>query len=146
MNDWSIETLHPDFGAAITNVDLSGDIDSETAAGIHALIDQYSFLVFPNQARDDDFQLQFTLALGDAESSHIAKGEGKLEYFGTIGNVQEDGTVLGNAHKKTRFLTGNNIWHTDASFKPVPAMLSIMCAYETPDTGGNLVCQQSRRV
>ena len=93
MNDWSIETLHPDFGAAITNVDLSGDMDSETAAGIHALVDQYSFLVFPNQARDDDFQLQFTLALGDAESSHIAKGEGKLEYFGTIGNVQEDGSM-----------------------------------------------------
>lgn len=144
MNDWSIETLHPDFGAAITNVDLSGDIDSETAAGIHALIDQYSFLVFPNQARDDDFQLQFTLALGDAESSHIAKGEGKLEYFGTIGNVQEDGTVLGNAHKKTRFLTGNNIWHTDASFKPVPAMLSIMCAYETPDTGGETLFASNR--
>ena len=144
MNNWSIETLHPDFGAAITNVDLSGDIDSETAAGIHALIDQYSFLVFPNQARDDDFQLQFTLALGDAESSHIAKGEGKLEYFGTIGNVQEDGTVLGNAHKKTRFLTGNNIWHTDASFKPVPAMLSIMCAYETPDTGGETLFASNR--
>jgi alpha-ketoglutarate-dependent 2,4-dichlorophenoxyacetate dioxygenase len=50
--------------------------------------------------------------------------------------VQKDGTVLGSSHKKTIFLTGNNMWHSDASFKPVPAFLSIMCAYETPAEGG----------
>jgi alpha-ketoglutarate-dependent taurine dioxygenase len=44
--------------------------------------------------------------------------------------------VLGSSHKKTIFLTGNNIWHSDTSFKPVPAFLSIMCAYETPAEGG----------
>ena len=60
----------------------------------------------------------------------------RSEYFGTIGNVQKDGTVLGSSHKKTIFLTGNNMWHSDASFKPVPAFLSIMCAYETPAEGG----------
>ena len=50
--------------------------------------------------------------------------------------VDQDGTVLGNSHKKTIFLTGNNMWHSDASFKPVPAFLSVMCAYETPSEGG----------
>src|SRR6202008_406353 len=53
-----------------------------------------------------------------------------------VGNVQQGGTLLGNSHKKTIFLTGNNMWHSDASFKPVPAFLSIMCAYETPAEGG----------
>ena len=46
------------------------------------------------------------------------------------------GIDRGNSHKKTIFLTGNNMWHSDASFKPVPAFLSIMCAYETPAEGG----------
>ena len=28
------------------------------------------------------------------------------------------------------------MWHSDASFKPLPAFLSIICAYETPAEGG----------
>ncbi len=32
------------------------------------------------------------------EPSHTSVGQ--LEYFGTIGNVQKDGTVLGSSHKK----------------------------------------------
>ncbi len=71
-----------------------------------------------------------------ATPSRAIPSLGKIEYFGTIGSVQKDGTVLSNSHKKTIFLTGSNMWHSDASFKPVPAFLSIMCAYETPAEGG----------
>jgi alpha-ketoglutarate-dependent 2,4-dichlorophenoxyacetate dioxygenase len=144
MTDWTIEPLHSDFGARISGVDFSGAVDAETASWIHALIDEFSFVVFPGQAAGDEKHLAFTRSLGAAEPSHVAKGEGKLEYFGTIGNVQQDGSVLGNNHQKTRFLTGNNLWHTDASFKPVPAMLSIMCAYETPSEGGETLFVSNR--
>ncbi len=144
MSGWSIEPLHADFGARVSGVDFSAGVDPGTAAHIHALIDEYSFVLFPGQARNDEWQFAFTQALGNPEPSHVAKGEGKLEYFGTIGNVQQDGSVLGNDHRKTRFLTGNNLWHTDASFKPVPAMLSIMCAYETPSEGGETLFVSNR--
>lgn len=144
MSDWTIEPLHPDFGASVSGVDFSGGVDAGMAARIHELIDEYSFVVFPGQAAGDEQHMAFTQALGNPEPSHIAKGEGKLEYFGTIGNVQQDGTVLGNDHQKTKFLTGNNLWHTDASFKPVPAMLSIMCVYETPSEGGETLFVSNR--
>jgi alpha-ketoglutarate-dependent 2,4-dichlorophenoxyacetate dioxygenase len=144
VTDWTIEPLHSDFGARVSGVDFSGGVDAATASQIHALIDEYSFVLFPGQAQDDAQHWAFTQALGKPEPSHVAKGEGKLEYFGTIGNVQQDGSVLGNDHQKTRFLTGNNLWHTDASFKPVPAMLSIMCAYETPSEGGETLFVSNR--
>jgi alpha-ketoglutarate-dependent 2,4-dichlorophenoxyacetate dioxygenase len=144
MSGWTIEPLHSDFGARVSGVDFSAGVDPGTAAQIHALIDEYSFVLFPGQARNDEWQFAFTRALGNPEPSHVAKGEGKLEYFGTIGNVQQDGSALGNDHRKTRFLTGNNLWHTDASFKPVPAMLSIMCAYETPSEGGETLFVSNR--
>jgi alpha-ketoglutarate-dependent 2,4-dichlorophenoxyacetate dioxygenase len=144
MTDWTVEPLHSEFGARVTGVNFSSQPDAKTALRIHELIDEYSFVVFPGQACDDERHLAFTQALGNAEPSHIAKGEGKLEYFGTIGNVQADGSVLGNDHQKTKFLTGNNMWHTDASFKPVPAMLSIMCAYETPSEGGETLFVSNR--
>ncbi len=136
MPTFVIEPLHPDFGAKLTGVDLTGAIVDAAVAEIRDAIDAYSFLVFPDQPFDDARQLAFTKRLGAPEPSHVALGnEGRVEYFGTIGNVQADGTALGNSHQKTRFLTGNNMWHSDASFKATPAMLSIMCAYETPDEG-----------
>jgi alpha-ketoglutarate-dependent 2,4-dichlorophenoxyacetate dioxygenase len=134
---FDIEPIHDDFGARITGIDLSEPLSAAMVEGIQAAIDDYSLLHFPDQPFDDDRQLAFTKALGEAEESHVTLGEtGQVVYFGTIGNVQADGTKLGNQDKKTIFLTGNNLWHSDSSFREVPARLSIMCAYEVPATGG----------
>ena len=128
------EELHPEFGVRIRGIDVSRPLSPYLVTEINAAIDRYSFVCFPDQSMDDERQLALTRQLGNPEPSHTSVG--RIEYFGTIGNVQKDGTVLGNAHKKTIFLTGNNMWHSDASFKPVPAFLSVMCAYETPSEGG----------
>jgi len=144
MGTLSSQSLHPEFGARITGVDLRTDLDEATVSAIREAVDRYAFLVFPNQKFDDAAQLALTRRFGEPEPSHVAKGEGRLEYFGTIGNVQADGSVLGNTHKKTVFLTGNNMWHSDASFKETPAFLSIMCAYETPAEGGATLFASTR--
>ncbi|MBT4490503.1 MAG: TauD/TfdA family dioxygenase [Rhodospirillaceae bacterium] len=133
----NIEPIHQDFGARITGIDMRAPISGEAVVEIKAAIDDYSFVLFPNQPFDDDRQMAFTKLLGEPEESHVALGEtGTVTYFGTIGNVQQDGSKLGNDHRKTKFLTGNNMWHSDSSFRAVPARLSIMCAYEVPETGG----------
>ncbi len=145
MAQIDIAPLHPELGAKVSGVDLRRDLDERTMASIREAIDTYSFLVFPKQSFDDEAQLALTRRFGEPEPSHVAKGEGRIEFFGTIGNVQPDGSVLGNSHKKTIFLTGNNMWHSDASFKATPAFLSIMCAYETPAEGGATLFASTRR-
>ena len=133
----NVEPLHPDFGARVTGIDLREPISAESADDIQRAIDEYSFLCFPDQPFDDDLQLAFTRLLGEPEPNHVKLGQdGVIEHFGTIGNVQEDGSALGNSHQKTRFQTGNNLWHSDSSFRDVPTYVSIMCAYEVPDEGG----------
>lgn len=137
MATLTIEPLHPEFGARITGVDLRGALPAETVDAIRAAIDGYSFLCFPDQPFDDARQLAFTRSLGEPEPNHVKLGqEGKVEYFGTIGNVQDDGSKVGSSHKRTVFQTGNNMWHSDSSFRPVPTYVSIMCAYEVPEEGG----------
>ena len=137
MPTLTIEKLHPEFGARITGLDLREPLDDETVEEIRVAIDEYSFVHFPGQPFDDERQLAFTRRLGEPEPNHVTLGqEGRVEYFGTIGNVQADGSKLGNDHKKTIFLTGNNMWHSDSSFREVPSFVSIMCAYEVPDEGG----------
>ena len=112
MSQLSYEALHPEFGVRIRGVDVGRPLSPDLVAELNEAIDRHSFVCFPDQKMDDDRQLALTRQLGNPEPSHTSVG--KIEYFGTIGNVQKDGTVLGNAHKKTIFLTGNNMWHSDA--------------------------------
>ena len=133
----NFEPLHSDFGARVTGLDLGDELSASTVSEIERAIDDFSFLWFPEQSVSDDMQLAFTKLLGEPEPSHVKLGqEGVIEYFITIGNVQDDGSVFGNDHPKTRFLTGNNMWHSDSSFREVPTYVTIMCAYEVPGEGG----------
>jgi len=133
----NFEPLHSDFGARVTGLDLGDGLSASAVSEIERAIDDFSFLWFPEQSVSDDMQLAFTKLLGEPEPSHVKLGqEGVIEYFITIGNVQDDGSVFGNDHPKTRFLTGNNMWHSDSSFREVPTYVTIMCAYEVPDEGG----------
>jgi alpha-ketoglutarate-dependent 2,4-dichlorophenoxyacetate dioxygenase len=135
--DMIIKEIRNDFGAQISNVDLSISIKKEDIKAILKAIDDFSFLIFPDQSLSDDSHLEFTKLLGTPEPNHVAQGrDGIINYFGTIGNVQSDGTVQGNNHQHTKFLTGNNMWHTDSSFRKVPSFVSIMMAYEVPEEGG----------
>ena len=137
MSFLNIEPLHPDFGAQITGLDLNQRLSEKTIGNIKLAIDRHSFLCFPDQSVTDDMQLAFTKLFGEPEPSHVKLGqEGIVDNFITIGNVQDDDSVLGSNHQKTRFLSGNNMWHSDSSFRTVPTYISIMCAYEVPRKGG----------
>lgn len=145
MTALETEPLHPDFGARITGIDMAAPRSADTIAALHGAIDRHSFLVFPGQSFTDEKQLAFTADLGEPEPGHLPLGnEGKIEYFGTIGNVQADGSALGNETTKVKFSKGNNMWHSDSSFRAVPSYVSIMCAYETPAEGGETLFVSGR--
>jgi len=133
--------LHPEFGVRLDSRPISG-LDMEA---VRQAVERYSFVHVPGAAEGDEAHLAFTRKLGEPEANHVALGrEGRIEYFGTIGNVLDDGTVAGNAHKRTIFQTGNNMWHSDSSFRAVPSFVSIMCAYETPEEGGETLFVSQR--
>ena len=95
----NFEPLHSDFGARVTELDLGEALSASAISAIERAIDDYSLLWFPDQSVSDDMQLAFTKLLGEPEPSHVKLGqEGVIEYFITIGNVQDDGCVFGNEH------------------------------------------------
>ena len=137
MTKFNVERLHSEFGAQISGIDLNGSFSDGEAIAIVEAIDTFSFLVFPEQELDDATQLAFTRRIGAPEPNHARLGrDGVIDYFGTVGNVQKNGKVLGNDHEATKFLTGNNMWHTDSSFREVPSFVSINYATEVPEEGG----------
>lgn len=137
MADLKFEPLHPDFGARVTGCALSGDLGADEVAAIHAAVDRFSLLCFPGQEMTDEKQLAVTRLLGTAEAEHVTFGKtGQVTYFGTVGNVDDDGNKAGNADSGTRYQTGNALWHSDSSFRQVPSYVSILQAYEVPNEGG----------
>ena len=133
--------LHPDFGVRLEGRSI-GDLDG---ALLRRLIDRHSFVHVPGAASGDEAHMALTRRLGEPEEEHVTLGqEGRVTYFGTVGNVLPDGSALGNDHRKTVFQTANNMWHSDSSFRRVPTFVSIMCAYETPDEGGETLFVSQR--
>ncbi len=137
MTRLEIEALHDGFGARVTGVALSGDLADGDLALIREAIDTHSLLCFPDQDMTDERHLAFTRLLGEPEAEHVTFGKtGQVTYFGTVGNVRDDGSKLGSADANTRYQTGNQLWHSDSSFREVPSFVSILHAYEVPGEGG----------
>lgn len=137
MNQLSYELLHADFGVRVTGVDLTVELSDAVVDEIRNAIDTYSLLCFPAQAMTDEAHLAFTRRLGEPEPEHVAFGKtGEVVYFGTVGNVVDAHNKKGSADPHTRYQTGNEMWHSDSSFRLVPSFVSITHAYEVPGEGG----------
>lgn len=131
-----ITPLSPGFGARITGMRLDGALSSDALNELRSIIDTYSLLHFPNQDMTDDRQLAFTQLLGSPEAEHVTFGTtGQVTYFGTVGNIKDDGTVADATN--ARYQSGNQLWHSDSSFRETPSYVSILHAYEVPEEGGD---------
>jgi len=137
MTKLSIQPLHPDFGARVTGVQLTAQLSDDLVELIHDAIDTYSLLCFPDQAMTDAAHLALTRRLGEPEAEHVTLGKtGEIVYFGTVGNVAESGEKQDSEHQRTRYQKGNELWHSDSSFRRVPSYVAITHAYEVPGEGG----------
>ena len=132
-----IEPIHDDFGARVGGIDLTGPLSPDLVEALHVAIDDHSVLLFRDQDMSDEAQLLLTEALGEPEESHVAFGRtGEIVLIGTIGNVIDAKTKRGEADPQTLSQKGNNLWHSDSSFRRVPSYVSILHAYEVPAEGG----------
>ena len=131
----SFTPIHAEFGALVRGVDLSQDLSNSLFAAIDVAINQYSILLFKNQNMNDDTHLEFTARFGQPEEEHTTYySHGKITYIGRVGNIDDDGNKV--SARQVKASTGNELWHSDSSFREIPAMYSILSAYEVPDEAG----------
>jgi alpha-ketoglutarate-dependent 2,4-dichlorophenoxyacetate dioxygenase len=129
--------LHPLFGAEIAGVDVKR-LDDATFREIAAALDEYSVLLFPAQVLTDDEQVAFSVRFGPLEKTirTIASQARDLPEISNLSNVDPDGYLIPAGDKRNLFNAGNQMWHSDSSFKRVPAMASLLSAREVPPEGG----------
>jgi alpha-ketoglutarate-dependent 2,4-dichlorophenoxyacetate dioxygenase len=139
----NIEPLHAEFGARISGVDLSRELDQASFEQIDLAINRYSFLLFENQQMNDQAHLDFTRRFGQLEEEHVDYySRGEITYIGTVGNIDEHGNKV--SARQIKSSTGNEMWHSDSSFREIPAMYSLLTAYEVPDEAGETAFASAR--
>ena len=130
-----VSPLHDEFGARIGGIELSRPLDEKTFAAIDLAINRYSFLLFEKQSMTDAAHLAFTARFGSLEEEHVTYySRGEITYLGLVGNVDAAGNRV--TPRRVKSARGNEMWHSDSSFREIPAMYSILAAYEVPDEGG----------
>ncbi len=135
-----IRPLHPLFAAEITGLDLRTPPAPELVAALDAAIDDHAVVGLRNPALDDDQHLAFARAMGPLEPAPAVVDQHlhRLKYreMVDISNLDLDGSLLPAGDRRRMFNLGNRLWHTDSSFRPIPAKYSMLHARVIPPSGG----------
>lgn len=131
-----IRKLHPLYGAEIVGVDTGKPINDAVFAAIRDAFEEYSVLLFRNQDLDDERQIAFSERFGPLENT-VSANSGGGGAFARQSNIDiETGEVIPSDDKRMLYQKANMLWHSDSSFKPVPALCSLLSARIVPEEGG----------
>jgi alpha-ketoglutarate-dependent 2,4-dichlorophenoxyacetate dioxygenase len=129
------------FAAELGDVDLSRPLDASEVAAIKAAFAQYAVLIFPEQQLSQDQHLDFAKHFGPLETTiALFRKDTKLRLraeFADVSNLSPDNEVWGKDSRQRMFQLGNRLWHTDSSFKLLPALASLLYARSIPPIGGH---------
>jgi alpha-ketoglutarate-dependent 2,4-dichlorophenoxyacetate dioxygenase len=136
----TITPLLPHLGARVEGVDLARPLDDAMFSVIAAAFDDRSVLVFGDQHLTDEQQMRFSERFGPLETTLASIGqESRLHpNLVDLSNVDpdHDDKLMDWSDRRMIYQSGNQLWHTDSSFKPVPAMASLLSGREVPPVGG----------
>jgi alpha-ketoglutarate-dependent 2,4-dichlorophenoxyacetate dioxygenase len=130
------------FAGEVSGVDVTRPVSPEDVAAIEAGMDRYAVLVFRDQKLTDEQQMAFSRnfgALEDARGGNITKpGDNRLaKGMNDVSNLGKDGKPLPMDSRQRMFNLGNMLWHSDSSFRAIPAKYSLLSARVVNPKGGD---------
>jgi alpha-ketoglutarate-dependent 2,4-dichlorophenoxyacetate dioxygenase len=138
----AIRQLHPVFVGEVSGVDLRRPLTADEVAAIEAGMDRYAVLVFHDQDISDEQQIAFTRNFGEIENSaggNVTKPHEKRlnPLMNDVSNLGQDNRPLAREDRRRLFNLGNQLWHSDSSFRAIPAKYSLLSGRIVVATGGN---------
>jgi len=131
-----IVPLGPGFAAELRGVTIQDVAASEAAyAAARVAFEEHSVLVLRDQDVTDEAQLAFSRRFGPLEVTKVGSAG-----YGTnlviLKTLDEKGNVVPEDHRLALENKANQLWHTDSSFKRVPALASVLSSRIIPGRGG----------
>src|SRR5262245_30707540 len=138
----AIRQIHLVFVGEVSGIDIARPLTPDEVAALEAGMDRYAVLVFHDQKLTDEQQMAFSQNFGpleDARGGNITKPEERRLSTGMndVSNLGRDGQPLARESRVRLFNLGNMLWHSDSSFRPIPAKYSLLSARVVNPAGGN---------
>jgi alpha-ketoglutarate-dependent 2,4-dichlorophenoxyacetate dioxygenase len=137
----TVVPVTPSFAAEIGDVDLSRPLDAEDVRAVKDAFSKYAVVVFPDQQLSQDQHLDFAAHFGPLETTiGVYRTDQPLRVrkeFADVSNITHDDKLWGKDDRHRMFQMANRIWHTDSSFKRLPAYASLLYARSIPPVGGH---------
>ncbi len=138
----SIKELTPGFVGEVSGIDITQPLSPEQAATLEAGMDRYAVLVYHDQPFTDEQQKAFSRNFGELENTaggNVTKAaERRLDYqMADVSNLGPDHKPLARDDRRRLFNLGNQLWHSDSSFRAIPAKFSLLSGRIVVDSGGN---------
>jgi alpha-ketoglutarate-dependent 2,4-dichlorophenoxyacetate dioxygenase len=138
----TIRQIHPVFVGEVSGIDIARPLAPEDVQALDAGMTKYAVLVFRGQELTDEQQMAFTRNFGtieDARGGNITKPQDRRLATGMndVSNLGRDGNPLPRDSRQRLFNLGNMLWHSDSSFRGVPAKYSLLSARAVSQKGGN---------
>jgi alpha-ketoglutarate-dependent 2,4-dichlorophenoxyacetate dioxygenase len=131
----------PFFGGVASGIDITQPLTRDQAAEIEKGMDEFGVMVFHDQRLSDETQMAFSRNFGELELASHNLRESKEQRLGAhindISNLDANNNVLARDNRRRLFSLGTRLWHSDSSFKVVPAKYSLLSARVIPSKGGN---------
>ena len=138
----AIRPLTPCIAGEVSGCDLAKPLSKEQVAALEAGMDRWAVLVFHDQDITDEQQVAFSRNFGEIENSaggNVTRPEQKRlgPLMNDVSNLAEDHKPLARDDRRRLFNLGNRLWHSDSSFRAVPAKYSLLSGRIVVDKGGN---------
>src|SRR5580700_3638611 len=136
-----IRPLTPGFAGEVSGVDLTQPLDTADVAALEAAISRFAVLVYHGQAVTDEQQKAFSLNFGELERTEggnvtQAKDQRLGAFMADVSNLDVNHRPLPRDDRRRMFNLGNRLWHSDSSFRAIPAKYSILSGRIIVDKGG----------
>ena len=137
------------FAGEVTGLACCDPLSPDQVAVIEAGMDRFAVLVYRGQHLSDEEQLAFTRHFGQIEGKGRGRGSGHIHFrtdeqarklgqgMGDFSNIDGQGQPLPANSRAYMFKLADRLWHSDSSFRPVPAKYSLLSAWSVPSWGGN---------
>lgn len=138
----AIRPLHPVIAGEVSGVDLTKPLSREDVAAIEAGMDRYAVLVFHDRPFNDEQQMDFAKNFGTPEVPKGASVTKPEDYrlktgLADVSNLDKNGAPRARDDRQRLFGLGNCLWHSDSSFRAIPAKYSMLSARTLNTKGGN---------
>jgi alpha-ketoglutarate-dependent 2,4-dichlorophenoxyacetate dioxygenase len=138
----TITELTPGFVGEVSGIDITQPLTGAQTSALEAGMDRYCVMVYHDQRFTDDQQKAFSVNFGALEQT--AGGNVTKAADRRLGADMADVSNLGPDHKPLKrddrrrlFNLGNQLWHSDSSFRAVPAKYSLLSGRIVVESGGN---------